>query len=321
MDSVTLDGLDHQLIQALQTDGRAPFSRIGAVLGVSDRTVARRYRRLREAGAARVVAQTDAWRTGEVRWYIRIRCTPDAALPVAQALARRPDTFWVQLMSGGTEINCVTQVGSADERDALLLQKLPRTPRVVGVSAHCLLHLFFGGALEYPALVDSLSSTQVDALRPEVLPAADATVLEDGDRRLIRALGEDARAGFPELAAATGWSESTAKRRLESLRRAGALYFDVDLDPLPLGFEAPAILWLSVPPADLAEVGGAVAAHPEVAFVAATTGATNLVASVVCRDVRALYRYLTERLATLPAIRSIETTPIIRTLKGAGTMG
>jgi DNA-binding Lrp family transcriptional regulator len=307
MDSVTLDGLDHQLIQALQTDGRAPFSRIGAVLGVSDRTVARRYRRLREAGAARVVAQTDAWRTGEVRWYIRIRCTPDAALPVAQALARRPDTFWVQLMSGGTEINCVTQVGSADERDALLLQKLPRTPRVVGVSAHCLLHLFFGGALEYPALVDSLSSTQV--------------VLDDRDRRLIRALGEDARAGFPELAAATGWSESTAKRRLESLRRAGALYFDVDLDPLPLGFEAPAILWLSVPPADLAEVGAAVAAHPEVAFVAATTGATNLVASVVCRDVRALYRYLTERLATLPAIRSIETTPIIRTLKGAGTMG
>ena len=71
----------------------------------------------------------------------------------------------------------------------------------------------------------------------------------------------------------------------------------------------------------LAEVGAAVAAHPEVAFVAATTGATNLVASVVCRDVRALYRYLTERLATLPAIRSIETTPIIRTLKGAGTMG
>jgi hypothetical protein len=31
-------------------------------------------------------------------------------------------------------------------------------------------------------------------------------------------------------------------------------------------------------------------AYPEVAFVAATTGATSLVASVVCRDVRALYR-------------------------------
>ena len=320
MDSVTLDGLDHQLIQALQTDGRAPFSRIAEVLGVSDRTVARRYRRLRETGAARVVAQTDPWRSGEVRWYIRIRCTPDSALAVAGALARRPDTFWVQLMSGGTEVNCVTQVSSAEERDALLLQKLPRTPRVVAVSAHCLLHLFFGGALEYPVLVDALSPAQVDALRPEIRPG-DTVPLDDGDRRLVRALGEDGRAGFPELAAATGWSESTAKRRLEHLRRAGVLYFDVDLDPLPLGFEAPAILWLSVPPADLAEVGAAVAAHPEVAFVAATTGATNLVASVVCRDVRALYRYLTERLGTLPAIRSIETTPIIRTLKGAGTMG
>src|SRR3954447_5816865 len=39
------DELDRRLVHALQIDGRAPFSAIADVLGVSDRTVARRYAR------------------------------------------------------------------------------------------------------------------------------------------------------------------------------------------------------------------------------------------------------------------------------------
>ncbi|MYR89980.1 AsnC family transcriptional regulator, partial [Streptomyces sp. SID685] len=41
------DELDRRLVHALQIDGRAPFSTIAEALGVSDRTVARRYARLR----------------------------------------------------------------------------------------------------------------------------------------------------------------------------------------------------------------------------------------------------------------------------------
>lgn len=41
MASQPLDSLDLKLLQALELDGRAPFSRIGEVLGVSDQTVAR----------------------------------------------------------------------------------------------------------------------------------------------------------------------------------------------------------------------------------------------------------------------------------------
>ena len=39
-----LDQLDRQLVRALQLDPRAPFSLIAEVLGVSEQTVARRYR-------------------------------------------------------------------------------------------------------------------------------------------------------------------------------------------------------------------------------------------------------------------------------------
>ena len=50
MRSDSFDPLDRQLVHALQLDPRAPFSRVAAVLGVSDQTVARRYSRLRTDG-------------------------------------------------------------------------------------------------------------------------------------------------------------------------------------------------------------------------------------------------------------------------------
>jgi DNA-binding Lrp family transcriptional regulator len=54
--------------------------------------------------------------------------------------------------------------------------------------------------------------------------------------------------------------------------------------------------------------------------VAATTGASNLSATVLCRDDNALYRYLTERIASLDGVNALEVTPVIRTVKRAATV-
>ena len=82
-----LDDVDRSLVHALQVDGRAPFGRIAEVLGVSDQTIARRYRRLRSAGALRVVGSVDARRLGYASWAIRLRCAPT---PPARSPPRSP---------------------------------------------------------------------------------------------------------------------------------------------------------------------------------------------------------------------------------------
>ncbi|MEV4619994.1 Lrp/AsnC family transcriptional regulator [Asanoa sp. NPDC049573] len=74
------------------------------------------------------------------------------------------------------------------------------------------------------------------------------------------ALARDGRLGYPELAAATGWGETTVRRRLQDLTASGALFYDVDVDPDVLGFRARVLLWLSVAPSRLAAVGAALAA-------------------------------------------------------------
>jgi DNA-binding Lrp family transcriptional regulator len=115
---------------------------------------------------------------------------------------------------------------------------------------------------------------------------------------------ESRRSGLPCGSAPSG---NTAAQCPSSLR----------VDPRLFGVGPRTLLWLSVTPAHLEEAGAALARHPEIAFAAATTGPTNLYATVVCANQRELYRYLTTRVATLPAITHIETAPVIRTVKQA----
>lgn len=316
MDSPSFDELDRKLIQALQLDGRAPFSRIAAVLGVSDQTVARRFRRLYADGGLRVLGVADAARLGRTSWLLRLRCAPDAAETIARALARRPDTKWIGLTSGGTELICVAEPRTRDDHASLLLGKLPRTPSILEISALCLLHTFYGGPLGWFAKGEGLTPAEADALTPPPAdPFTGPLTLDPEDERLIDALGRDGRATYPELQQLTGLSESAVKRRLEQLRRSGALFVDVQFDAEQLGYLAHAVLWLTVRPSALSAVGRALAEHTEVAFACATTGASNIFAVVLCRDTAHLYRYLSEKIGALDDVQHVETAPTLRRIK------
>ncbi|MGW5099892.1 Lrp/AsnC family transcriptional regulator [Streptomyces sp. NPDC004100] len=314
--SDTFDGLDVLILSALEVDARASFARIGQVLGVSDQTVARRYRRLTAEAGLRVVARRDAFVLGQDQWMLRLRCAPDSTPVIADALAKRPDTSWIGLASGGTEIVCMTHPRSPGDHDDLLLGKLPRTPSVMEVHAQQLLHRFDGGPSGWIVKSGALDADQVAALRPRhpVRPAAQARI-EPEDEPLLAVLRRDGRAGHQELQRATGRSESAVKRRLAALLASGALYIDIEYDYERSGQARTAALWITTEPAALHSVGEALSGHGEVAFAAATTGPSHLVATVVVRDTASLYAYLSGPLGRLDGVRHVETTPFLRRVK------
>jgi DNA-binding Lrp family transcriptional regulator len=303
-----VESVDRQIVHALQLDGRAAFARIAEVIGVSEHTVARRYRRLRADGAIKVVGVPNPMVLGHHQWTIRLRCTPDVGVALTTALARRTDTFWVHLLSGGTEISCYQQVASAAD---LLLDKLPRTSRVLDVSAHSVLRGFVspGTWTGVAALTDD-QAAQFDT-GFDLAPVEPVEL----DHVLMGLLARNGRMGFAELAARADTSESTARRRVELLRRSRTLGFMLETDPRAFGYLTEARLWMSVRPSGLAAVGEALTRHPEVYFAAATTGQANLVASVTCRDSLDLYRYLTEQIGALDGVTSLESAPVLRTVK------
>jgi DNA-binding Lrp family transcriptional regulator len=177
--------------------------------------------------------------------------------------------------------------------------------------------------------VDSGASTvaaNTPAADPGTSTATAPLTLDATDRTLFAELARDGRATLPELAAATDRSPSTVQRHLDRLRGEGALSLAVDFDPQLLGYHMATRLWLNVTPAHLRTVGEALATHPEIAFAAAITGTSNLVASGIFRDPTELYDYIDQRISGLPGIQSLETAPTLREVKrlapartGAGT--
>jgi hypothetical protein len=75
-----------------------------------------------------------------------------------------------------------------------------------------------------------------------------------------------------------------------------------------------------VAPANLRDVGQALASRREFPFVAATTGSTNLVAALVCHDDRSLYEYLTGEMTTLDGLSHIEIAPVMQFVKMHATI-
>jgi DNA-binding Lrp family transcriptional regulator len=332
VETTTLDLVDRQIIHVLAVEARASFRAIGEVVGVSDQTAARRYRRLRETAGLGVFGLVRGSLAGWVDWLVRLQITPGSANAIADALARRPDTRWVRLYSGGTEVVCVLQARSAEQRDALFLHGLPGSRRVVQVSAYATMHVF--SPVNWSSIYNALSADQLAQLTPAPDPAthgpgnpaaAPATAgtgdvrLQPGDDPLLTELARDGRTSIAALAAATHWHESTVRRRIAELTGAGLLYFDVDIDDALFGHKVSALLLLSVEPARLDEVGRLMATHPEIPFVAAVTGQCNLVAQAVVRDTAHLYEYVSGRLAGLPGLRSVETMPAIGTVKRASS--
>jgi DNA-binding Lrp family transcriptional regulator len=324
-ENLKLDRLDRQLLHALQYDGRASFRVLSELLGASEQTIARRYRRVREAGIVRVVVLSAP--TGGQYWIVRMQVVPGGANRLAQALARRSDVGWVSIFSGGSEVACVCRPRTVGQRDALLLDRLPETELVTSLVSHATLTQFAGDRTEreWQGFDDPLTADQYAALdRARQLPtvAAGANVEPPGpqDAALMAALAADGRAGYAALADTIGSTAGRVRRRVEALLSTGAAYVDVDLSIEALGFTTLASIWMTVAPAHLDEVGRRVAALPETAYVAAVSGPANLMASVVTRDTDGLYRYVTEQLGELHGVERAEVAPVFRRVKQAGSV-
>jgi Lrp/AsnC family transcriptional regulator for asnA, asnC and gidA len=100
-----LDPIDLGIVQALQNDGRRPFTRIARELGVSEAAVRQRVARLEASGTLQIVAVTDPWALGfRIMAMLGISVEPGAAERVAAALEQLPEVAYLVLVAGSFDL-------------------------------------------------------------------------------------------------------------------------------------------------------------------------------------------------------------------------
>ena len=96
-----IDEIDHRIIEALQQDGRRPFTKIAADLGISEASVRQRVSNLMNNQVMQIVAVTNPIKLGfSLASMIGIRVSGERLLEVAQEISAFDEVIYLVLCTG-----------------------------------------------------------------------------------------------------------------------------------------------------------------------------------------------------------------------------
>ena len=128
-DAHSLDEIDRAIIEQLQQDGRLPYTKLGAAVGLSEAAARQRVQRLVDSGVVQVVAVTDPLSLGRRRMaMIGIRCDGDTGM-ASDRIGELEDVEYVVITAGSYDILAEVVV-SDDERFFDLLNRIRRVKGV-----------------------------------------------------------------------------------------------------------------------------------------------------------------------------------------------
>src|SRR5262249_33104486 len=146
-DSLILGETDLALIHALQIAPRAPWSAVGAVIGISAVTAARRWERLVDQGLAWVIGQPGPtlWRRQGPGW-VEVDCESGAWQHVADALVDEPQCSTIEAMAGGRDLHLTVHAEDIRSLSRFVLANISRLPGVRSTSTRIATQTFGEGS-------------------------------------------------------------------------------------------------------------------------------------------------------------------------------
>lgn len=139
--------------------------------------------------------------------------------------------------------------------------------------------------------------------------------MDELDLIILNTLQADGRTPFTQIAKKAGVAESTIRSRYASLVEQGIVQTIAVIDPFAVGYNAPALIGITVEPGAIYSVAQAVEKHPEVSYLVLILGAYDLVVEVFCRDREHLTEFITNQIQTVQGVRTTETLVIGKIFK------
>ena len=140
--NVVIDDVDKAIVEALQQDGRLPYTRLAGMVGLSEAAVRQRVQRLTDSGVVQIVAVTDPMMLGFRRnAMIGLKVEGDLRT-VAADIAAVPEVSYVVVVSGSFDLLMEVVCEDDDHLLALLNDKVRSIPGVRSTETFTYLKLF-----------------------------------------------------------------------------------------------------------------------------------------------------------------------------------
>ncbi|TET64401.1 Lrp/AsnC family transcriptional regulator [Candidatus Bathyarchaeota archaeon] len=136
------------------------------------------------------------------------------------------------------------------------------------------------------------------------------------DLKILKMLQENGRRSFTEMAGKLRLSESTIRKRVQSLQKKEVIEkFTVEINPSKIGIRAIAIVGVDVDPTELLEAAQKLCEIKEIRSVAISTGDHMIMTEIWTRDGRELTRLISEKIGAIEGVKRICPAIILEKLK------
>lgn len=140
--------------------------------------------------------------------------------------------------------------------------------------------------------------------------------LDEIDSAIIRVMGNDARTGPKTITDQFGISASTVRRRVASLVKRGLMRVIGVFNPAKVGYPVCAVMAFNVANQYFDCFMNELASHPEVRWLARTTGHYNAIALVYMSSFEELSEFIRKGMGTPKGLREMETFMCLEMKKG-----
>jgi len=141
--------------------------------------------------------------------------------------------------------------------------------------------------------------------------------MDELDREIIKILQVDGRIPYTDIARNLDISEATVRNRISRLVDQKIIQIIGLVDPYHLGYDAPAMIGVTVDPRQLEAAAAEIALFPEVSYLIMVSGEYDLMVEVMCRDRKELTDFLNQKLRCVQGVTRTQSSIILQTYKMA----
>ena len=315
-ESATISELDLEIVNALQINPRAEWSRVANALGLSGPTVARRWNALSDQGQA-WITPAPGQRYLSAGWsaFIHISSAPGDSEALIERLCSEPAFGTVSLVTGSHDLFVDCFASSHDELMGIVTGSFPGLPGVTHREVVFVTRLY-RQASEWRS--GTLEPARARLVVAEPLREQPAFAPDRIDAALLDELTKDGRASWAELGGACGVSPQTARRRVERFLATGYIALRCDTSTSAQQGLREVTLVLNVPAQHIDDVGRYFAALGNCRLSAQVLGAQNLLVTLWVRNYLEVQTYERELAERAPGSTVISRQAVVRTFKRLG---
>ncbi|ALG84402.1 Lrp/AsnC family transcriptional regulator [Gordonia phthalatica] len=311
------DDVDFRIVHALQAAARAPWGVVAEVAGVSAPTAARRWDRLVASGLAWIVTYPGAaFLNTQCVAFVEVQLQ-SGGISVVKRLARDGRVATIQHTAGDADLLLTVMT---TDLDALgdWVQRLAADPRVTRTRSRIVMQVFGESERWRVSALEPDEESTLDPHRPHSRPLAHPP--DSADLRLIAGLAADGRRSAVDLAAATGISAPTVRRRLDALVAERVLSIRCEVAHVLGGWPVTANLWARARPQSLDTLCAALDRFPQIRVCCEVTGPANVVMTVWLHRIGELSSFEADLEAAVPGLVLVDRNITLGTPKRLGSL-